>query len=95
MRCALLDAKHDIASDHHAGEALLVARARRRLAHHPAVAHDGDPVGERHDLVELVGDDDDREPLVDELANDLEELGDLLWSQNRGGFVEDEDPASR
>ena len=88
----LLDAQHDVAADHHAARA--PPRRSRPGVVSPTtlpVAHDDDAVGDRHDLVELVGDEDDREALVDELAHDREELVDLLRREHRRRLVEDED----
>ena len=89
-RRLLVDPEHDLAADHHLGKPGLVGLARRGLPHQPTRAHDDDAVGERHDLVELVGDDHDRESRVDELADDLEELVDLLRGEHRRGLVENE-----
>ncbi len=86
----LVDPEHDLAADHHLGEPGLVGLARRGLPHEPTGAHDDDTVRERHDLVELVGDDHDRESRVDELADDLEELVDLLRGEHRRWLVENE-----
>ena len=43
------------------------------------------------DLVELVGDEDDRGAALDERAHDGDELLGLLRSEDRRGLVEDED----
>ena len=91
-RRLLVDAQHDLSADHHLGKAGLVGLGGPRLAHQPARSHRNDPVREGHDLVEFVGDDHDGQALVDELANDLEELADFLRGQNGGRLVEDEDP---
>ncbi len=56
-----------------------------------AAADDGDLVGDRQHLVELVGDEDDGEALRLQLAQVVEELGDLLGHQDGGRLVEDED----
>ena len=54
-------------------------------------AEDGDPVGDLEDLVELVGDEDDRGAPVDQRAHDRDELLGLLRRQDRRGLVEDQD----
>ena len=56
-----------------------------------AAAHDGDVVGDREHLVELVGDEDQGVALGLELAQVREERVDLLRHQHRGRLVEDDD----
>ena len=60
-----------------------------------AAPDDGDLVGDREHLVELVRDEDDRQALGLELAQVVEELVDLLRHQHRGRLVEDQDPWRR
>ena len=43
-----------------------------------------------HDLVELVGDEEDGLPLLGKAPHDLHELVDLLGGQHGGGLVEDQ-----
>ena len=50
-----------------------------------------DAVGDREHLTQLVGDEHDRLALVDEAADDAEELVDLARREHRGRLVEDED----
>ncbi len=68
---------------------------RRRLgvgrAGDLAVAQHRDAVGDREHLAELVGDEDDRLALVDEAADDGEELVDLAGRQYGRRLVEDQD----
>ena len=74
-----------------AGQALLGRASRgERLDVLPPPKH-GDSVGDLEDLVQLVADEDDREALPGERAQDLEELSGLLWREHRGRLVEDED----
>ena len=47
-------------------------------------------IGDLVDLVEEVGDEDDGEPVVAQLAHDLEERRRLLVIQTGGRFIEDE-----
>ena len=56
-----------------------------------AATDHGDLVGDGEHLVELVGDEDEGEALVLELAQVAEELVDLLRHQHRGRLVEDDD----
>jgi hypothetical protein len=91
LRRPLLDAEHDVASDHHACERHLVGLGWARLAHDLAVAHDDHAVGDRQHLLELVRDEYDRQTLVHQGAHDGEELRDLLGREDSGRLVEDED----
>jgi hypothetical protein len=67
-----------------------LVRRRHRLDH-PAGAHHRDAVGDRHDLAQLVGDQDDRAALVAQRPQHAEELVGLLRGQHAGRLVEDED----
>ena len=51
----------------------------------------GDPVGHLHDLVELVGDEEDALPLPGELLHGGHQLLDLLRGEDGGGLVKDQD----
>ena len=55
-----------------------------------AVAQHGEAVADLVDLVEEVRDEEDRDALLLERADDAEELGDLVGVEARGGLVEDE-----
>ena len=61
------------------------------MCDHFALPHHRNVVGDRHDLPELVGDEDHRLPLLTEFGEDAEEVVRLLRGQHPGGFVEDED----
>ena len=79
------------AADHHVGERLLVGVLGLHRADAAALAQDGHAVGHRHDLVELVGDEEDALALAREAAHDLHQLVDLLRREHGRGLVEDED----
>ena len=64
------------------------------VADRRAAADHGDLVGDGEHLVELVGDEDDREALLLQLAQVAEQLVDLLRHQHRGRLVEDDDPGT-
>ena len=68
-----------------------VVSAGSRRADDPAAAQDRDPVRDLEDLVELVGDEDDRRAALDERAHDREELLGLLRREDGRRLVEDED----
>ncbi len=80
-----------LAAHHQLGE-LPGGDLRRLHGGHRRTAPDhGDLVGDLEHLVQLVRDEDDGEAFALELAKVLEQLGDLLRHQHRGGLVEDED----
>ncbi len=81
----------DLAADHQRREVAGRRGLGVRRPDHPPAAQDGDAVGDRQHLAQLVGDEDDRLALVDQGAHDLEELVDLGRRQHRGGLVEDQD----
>ncbi len=57
-----------------------------------ASAQDSHAIGQRPNVGQLVGDQDDREPLVPQLSDDGEEGLDLLWSEKAGRLVEQHEP---
>jgi hypothetical protein len=57
----------------------------------PARTHDRDPVGDRQDLAELVADEDDARAGRHHRPERREQVGDLLWREDRGRFVKDQD----
>ena len=80
-----------LAADHHAGQHAFVDLAGVLQAHQLAGAHHAHAVGDRHDLVELVGDDDDRHALVaHDAPDDPEQLVGLLGGQHGGGLVQNQ-----
>ena len=62
------------------------------MGHHRALTHDRDPIRHRHDLPQLVGDQDDRLALGREPAQDAEQVVGLLRGERAGGLVQDQDP---
>ena len=72
-----------------------VASARVTLPGHAALPEDRDPVGAFQDLVELVRDQDDRQAVLDQALEDLEEALDLMRGQDPRGLVKDQDAGSR
>ena len=59
-----------------------------------ALAQHGDAVAERHRLVELVGDEDDREPVFAQAPEDALQLRHRLRGEHRRGLVKDQDARS-
>ena len=86
-----MDGKFHIAADHHAGKLFL----RRVLDVHGAdvlaLAQDSAAVRHGHDLVELVGDEEDGLSFLCQAAHDVHELIDLLRRQNGSRLIEDQD----
>ena len=68
-----------------------VTSARGRDEIRPAVAKDGDPVGDLEDLLQAVADEEDGDALVAQVLDQAEELGDLVRRQRRRRLVHDED----
>ena len=56
-----------------------------------ALAQNGHPVGDGHDLVELVGDDDDGFAVGLHVAQDIKEPVGLLGGEDGGGLVQNQD----
>ena len=65
-------------------------RLRRQLAHLAALPEDRDPVAEAHRLVQLVGDEEDRDSGVPQPADDPAEVLHALRREHRGRLVEDQ-----
>src|SRR5438309_8927941 len=86
----LVDAQEHLATHHGARKRLLRrSRARNRLDL-LAPPQDGDAVSDLEHFVQLVADEDDRLAVRLEAANDREELRRLLWRQDSGRLVENE-----
>ena len=79
------------AADHHVGKLLLGGLARVDRADVLALAQDAHAVGDLHDLVELVGDEQDGLAFAGKLLHRGHELFGLLRGEHRGRLVEDED----
>src|SRR5919199_534355 len=91
LRGLFLRPQRHVAADHEAGELPLVRLRGLHGIHHAPVADDGDVVAHVQKLAQLVGDQDDREPVRHELLEDGEEVIGLLRGEDGGGLVEDED----
>ena len=81
------------ASGHGGDEIVDGERAAPAHRRHPAVAQDGAAVGDRHDLVELMRDVDDRGALRLHAREHREQPLDLAFFQRRRRLVQDEDAA--
>ena len=91
VRLALGDCEFHVTADHHPGQLCLGGIRDVHGAHVLALAQNGAAVGNRHDLVELVGDKEDGFPFRREIAHDLQQLLNLLRGQHGGGLVENQD----
>ena len=80
-----------LAPDHQFGERRAVGAGGRTVRDLAAGAQHRDAVGDRQHLVQLVRDEDDREPVRHEAAQHHEQAFDLLRGQHRGRLVEHED----
>ncbi len=88
---ALQRVQEHVLAHHHGRQDALVHVLGFRHAHQFALAHDAHAVGDGHDLVELVGDDDDGHLLFPHnAADDGKELVRLLGGQHGGGLVKDQ-----
>ena len=80
----------ELATDHRADQLELGGLGDQPLLDEPAVAQDRHPVGDLVDLVEEVGDEDDRHALVAQAAHHREELLHLVGVEAGRGLVEDQ-----
>ena len=76
--------------DHHLGEFVGGDALRRDGADLAPRPENRDPIGELEHLADLVRDEDEAAAVVDHLAEDGEQIVDLLRREHRGRFVEDE-----
>ena len=85
-----LHSKTDVMAHHQAGQFFLGGIGNVHRAHISALAQHGAAIRHRHDLVELVGDEQDALALFFEPAHDLHELFDLLRGQHGGRLIENQ-----
>ena len=62
-----------------------------QMGDHFAAAHHRHIIGDRHDLLELVGDQQNGDALLAKRAQNIEQLFGFLWCQDTCRFVEDQD----
>ena len=77
-------------ASHVVGDLLAVELLDRGVDDVAAGAHDGDALGDRHDLVKLVRDEDERNPLGAEFLDHHEESSDLPLGQGGCWLVHDQ-----
>ena len=90
-RLGAFNVQLDLLADHHLGQLGLVGVLCGDVADILALAQDGDTVTDGQDLMQLVGDDDDRLAVGLHVADDAEQLLGLLRGQNCRRLVEDQD----
>ncbi len=93
LRWKLVGNQFHRSTDHHGREALTSGPLDGNLSGHLAVAEHRDPGAQSEHLMKLVGDEDQPTPIGRELTKRDEELVDLLGSENRRRFVQDEQPS--
>ena len=79
-----------VVPDHHLGELVGGDSLRRDGADLATRPENRDPIGELEHLADLVRDEDEAPAVRDHLAEDGEQIVDLLRREHRGRFVEDE-----
>ena len=90
-RCRALDIEDHVAADHQARQFARVGGRRVQFGDDPAGPHHRHPVGHGHDLLELVGDQQDRLAARLQAAEKIEERPDLARRQHARRLVQDED----
>src|ERR1700722_9592371 len=81
-----------VGADHHLGHRARGLALRVTMRDHLATAQYGRRVAERHDLVQFVGDVEDRAAARRQFSQGLEPLLDLLRCHDRGRLVHDQEP---
>ena len=88
---ALLDLEQHLAPHHQLGQLLGAGVAGRNRRHHGAAPHHRHRVSGIHDLVQLVGDQDDGLALLFQPAQDAKQMVGLVGGQHPGRLVKDQD----
>ena len=81
----------ELPAHHQAHDLVLGQLGRGADSDEPAIAHDGDTVGEAQDLVDAVTHVDDRRTLAAEAPHEAEQSGDLLVGQRGRRLIQGED----
>ena len=82
--------RRELAAEHHRHELDARQFGNRARSDEAPIAQHGDPVADRIDLVEEVGDEDDADAAALEIPQDLEKRLDLVRVEAGGRLVEDE-----
>ena len=87
---------HHLPAYHHGGQLAFRHLPRLRKAHQLPLAHHPHPVGNGHDLIELVGNEDDGHALLpDHSPEDIKELIGLLRGEDGGRLVQNQNVRPR
>ena len=81
----------DLFTDHHLGQFLFIGLCLHDCTDVFPLAQDCDPVGDFHDFVEFVRNDDNGLAVVPHIAQDREQPGDFLRGQHRRRLIQDKD----
>ena len=84
----------DVASDHHADDRLDVCVGDAARGDVTTVAQHGVAVAEAKDLLQPMGDEDDRQALGLKRPDDADKVGDFGLAQGGGRLVHDDEPRS-
>ena len=87
----LVDCELHVPAHHHAGQLFTAGLGDVHRADVFALPQDRAAVRHGHDLIQLVGDEQDGFALCRQVLHDLHQLVDLLRRQHSGGLVEDQD----
>jgi hypothetical protein len=90
MGLVLIHHQLDGTADHHAAQFFLGGVGGLHGAHVAALAQHGHPIGDLHDLVQLMGNKQDALALPGQAPHDLHQFFDLLRGQHGGRLVEDQ-----
>ena len=90
-RVGAVDIQVNLLAHHHLGQLSLAGLRGFHGGDMLPLAQDSHPVADLHDLVQLVGNDDNALSVFPHAAQDGKQAGDLLGGQHRGGFIQDQD----
>ena len=89
-----MDTAFDLVAQHHLNQLLFVDVPDLRLTDDLTVPQDDDVVADLEDFIQEVGDVEDDVALLTQLADHLEQHGDLVVGEGGGRLVEQEDAAA-
>ena len=81
----------DVAADHRAHQVTGGQLADRLRQHPPPIAQHGHALADRKDLLQAVGDEDDRDAVLAQALDDAEQPRDLSGGERRGRLVHHDD----
>ncbi len=90
-RFGAIDIEGGFLTNHHLGELVFIGLTGFDGGDVLAFAEDGDSVGDLHDLVKLVGDDNDGLSVFSHVLENSEKVFDLKRGENGGWLIKDED----